>query len=236
MPKTTKHQKLIIVIVGVLALEFGFSLVAGWNWINLNGGAITALATIAIAIFTYTLWKTNSGQLEIIKKQTDAMIAAESPHLFLGGLKLVKYDGSEGDSIEDPVSGSVDGYIRPLVLVKNGGRSPMRISKTSINWYLGKDLPNSPTYKRIGGSIILLEPSKDTWLIDLGCGFELGDSQIEKIQKGKAYLWIFGFVSHLNHLTNETITLGFVGRWDPHAGQFIGQGPQQYTYERRSAE
>lgn len=68
--------------------------------LNENSGALTAVGTFIVALFTLTLWLASDKQGRLTEKiartserQTEAAIAAASPRLYFLDSKLVRYDG-----------------------------------------------------------------------------------------------------------------------------------------------
>ena len=87
--------------------------------------ATVALSIIAVFQFFAFTWQGVHLRrtVAITRRQTDATINAKSPRLLFLGSKFVRYESADGPPIEDPISGSPYGFIRPILLIKNGGRT-----------------------------------------------------------------------------------------------------------------
>jgi hypothetical protein len=210
--------------------------------IDSNRDVAIAIGIIIIAIFagaTLLVASTQSPSTEssaesierINERQAEAIIAADSPRLFFISFKFARYDGPDGPVVEDPISGSPNGFLRPLVCVRNGGRSPMPVTKLCMDWMVTDQLPPSPEFRRASDTSYVIEQDQTIWLFDPASGFELTDDQLAQVQAGTAHLWLYGFVSHLDHLS-ETIENGFVMRWNSVESCLDLDGPEDYFYEK----
>lgn len=135
--------------------------------------------------------------------------------------------------LEDPISGSPFGYLRPLVFVQNGGNTGMPVARICFDWSVSAVLPVRPTYRHIVGTTWLIPKDQPIWLYDPTAGFELNETQIGDIQHGRAHLWFYGFVAYRNQI-GDTIEHGFVFRWNSLSAHFEPGGPQAYAYEKRT--
>jgi len=208
-----------------------------------DGEAITAFFTLVLSISTIALWwstrrlwRVTESMADSGLRQGNAAIAAQSPRLIFSGLKLVRYLDKVGWVEQgDRIDGSPYGFLRPLVCISNVGLPVMSVNQFCINWIITKEPPLTPSYTKIITAAQHLDNKVSLWLIDRASDcFELTDAEITGIQNGDAFFWMYGWVSFVNHLTNEIVTHGFIGRYDPHAAAFFLQGPAAYTFEKRA--
>jgi hypothetical protein len=205
---------------------------ADWWLIKLTA-ALAIIGTLQLVVFGWQGIQL-ARTVTVSKRKTTATINAESPRLLYLGCKLVRYDGVDGPGIEDPISGSPYGIIRPVFMIKNGGRTLLTINQMCVEWLVERALPERPRYANTVGVAMHLEQSAQNWLIDENSHIELSDGEIEKIQLGEAHLWVYGFFNYINHLTDEMITVGFGARWNSHAALFVEQAPPPYVYATRA--
>src|SRR5206468_1190438 len=121
-------------------------------------GAITALATAAIAWFTWTLWRSNEKMWAVTKVAADAAdrSARAAIGIELPIIQIVPDGIGWGDTLEDGIQRhycSVGQFT-----FKNVGRTKAFPTEFRCGWTLGATLPSEPIYqylKTFGiGSII----------------------------------------------------------------------------------
>ncbi|MBZ9706929.1 hypothetical protein LB543_09375 [Mesorhizobium sp. ESP7-2] len=218
-----------------------------------NDGLITALATIVIAAFTGTLWKSTRDlglagdkQLRIARKAANAakisaeaardtvnaMIAAERPRVRLCKLTFSRFMGDADDPTKTPVI---------TARFKNYGRSTAIILGGSFDRKMVGTLPEEPDYI----SPAFVQPGKT-----LAPGEEFDFPEMVFYDFGQyrnidtpdvvftTWLYVYGFVSYLDHLGQER-KHGFAAFFmPPKVISHVPQGEQfahlnlpKYTYD-----
>jgi hypothetical protein len=165
-------------------------------------------------------------------RQANAMVALESPLPSVIEMKLVGY-ANDTDTVGniDPVpNGMPPNFCRPLVLLRNLGRTHMHLQAFCCDWLVSRNLPGEPPYQRIiplNGA--LPGNSPPLWFVDLTNVIRLVDEERRAIQSGEMYLWVFGFISHLNFMRERSV-IGYMARWDTSRG-FVREPNQRYEYQ-----
>lgn len=174
-------------------------------------GIITALATIAIAMFTWTLWQSSEKMWEVTKLNADAAdrsaraaIALQSPII----------------RIEPEGVGFEDGRIKEIayeeclvdgVMLSNLGPTQAFPIEILYGFAVGEVLPEKPIYRYIGkfppNFILNAEPRRQR----LDLGFPLETGQRAKILGGN-YLWFFCTLIY-DDFMGERHAHGFCWRW-----------------------
>jgi hypothetical protein len=167
------------------------------------------------------------------ERQTNAWIAAEAPRLHFLDFKLVRYNPDGTDEAER-ITDAPHRVIRPLVLIRNGGRKDMGLIGYSIDWTVTKELSSPPIYQNTLGGTIFIPREDQIWLMDLLRYMNLADDDLVNIERGEAYLWFYGFITYLNDITDEIVQRGYVAQWNASSSAFHAQGPKDYAYEKRS--
>jgi hypothetical protein len=109
-PYSALHERGPIFRATIMKLRTRLSLnVAGaGNFADTNQGAITALATGLLAIFTFTLWRSTSRLWKASIEQTTiakrALFDVERPHFFLENLKMHDFYFSQAEHDPPPRS------------------------------------------------------------------------------------------------------------------------------------
>jgi hypothetical protein len=187
--------------------------------LNYYGVAITALATIAIAAFTLTLWRSSRSQLVQLTRSVDAAVAVDLPFIFIGTIEILtpSYIPIVGPSTYDSV---VTKCVPPddsqlSVTFRNYGRTPARAEKLSITWKITQELPlDGPQYPSSSlltsadivasnGGILTGEAFRRT--------LKLSDDEKSTMLVGDAVLWVYGMLQYRDFL-NGTHTCRFCAR------------------------
>jgi hypothetical protein len=162
-----------------------FALLKIAHFLDAIGSALTALATIAIAGFTYTLWKATVGIASDAKASTEAQSA--DTHILQRA-----YIAVEGNGISPLAVNSV-----AHINVKNVGNLPAK----NVRWFIeaetdgdGRraDFPIDEA-KFYGNNAL---PPGTNMLRSQN--FVLTDEIIEKISKGKLVIYVWGKICYLD--------------------------------------
>jgi hypothetical protein len=204
-------------------------------------GAISVLATLAIAAFTgrlwYStekLWKATSIVANAALRQANAAVAVESPIPTVLQIKLVEYrDERDRVGIGDHVvPGVLPNMLRALVLIRNTGRTEMFFESFCLDWIVSDTLPIAPPYERVrpleGALPGLPGRSPQIWLVNFEDIFIPTPQQHAVIADGTQFLWVFGYISYLNFMRDRSV-IGFLGRWDIAEG-FVREPNPRYEY------
>jgi hypothetical protein len=208
------------------------------RFIEDHHNAVIALSTLAIAVFTWTLWKATESVSSVTSvaanaalRQANVMMAAESPMPLVIGFKLVQYSQIPGETvIADPLPlGPILANCRILFCVENKGRTPARMIELCIEKFAGLALPDQPNYTHITPWPLVLEKGP-IWI--------RGDDQhivITAADVGAALaaygaagaFWVFGYFAYRD-LLNERIEHKFLARWDQAFG-FVPENRPRYA-------
>jgi len=196
---------------------------------------LIVLATIAIAAFTYTLWRATSGLFKMAEKQSTDMakslaiaqksadaaerqskaaIAVELPILRIIDLKLAEFDRA-GTAIEgnDPVpGGNLHGLYKILFCYKNVGRTIATVEKVVVDYKVTQFLPEQPQYQdaKLVWLPFDIEPQASSWF-PWPDTLDLSQEERLSINTRTAVLWIYGFVRYTDFMgdAHESRFLGF---------------------------
>jgi hypothetical protein len=134
------------------------------RFIDRHDASITALATIIIAAFTFTLWHSTEKMWTVTKLNVEALIDAERAHLYA----VIKTDNLFAAlRAASPIVQAEDGATvspRPYLefAIKNLGRSPAIMEK--IGWSLVQRQPGIRTWEYSIGPIAnpVIDGGKET--------------------------------------------------------------------------
>lgn len=186
------------------AYEFApFICVKIFNALNDYGAVITALATIAIALFTYTLWASSEKMWRATEKSAaaaeqaaQAAIGVELPRLFATKIEFAHIK---------------DSFVKIAITITNYGRTPAFVTHESAEFLKGQ-LPRDPKYL-------------NTLTVEHGTVIEGGDSRT-LIACGRDHhsvldratvitptilVWVYGRIWYRDFLNNPH-ELGFCSR------------------------
>lgn len=207
-------------------------------------------STIAIAVFTGTLYRATSGlldaaerqkadmreSLEIARKSSDAAslqartaIAERMPVVAWVGQKLVEFN-TEGVAIRDPAAPGVPPPIfRPVMTIRNTGPTRVYFHQFGLRCEVREQLPPDPFYDGMAllGALVLAEHDQS---FASGEPVILSEAQIQEIGHGATKLWVYGFLTY-NDFLDEAHQIGFCFRWDTAAG-LVNDGPPAYNFHR----
>jgi hypothetical protein len=208
-----------------------------------NNGAIVALATLMVGVFTFTLWRSNSRLWKASIEQTAiakrALLDVERPHFFLENLKMHDFYFSQAAPDQSPVPSSVFPSITYDIV--NRGNSPGWIVVVTMSFMATKELPSPPEYGppipiRRGYPIVQNDKISLTQLF--GPDRELTGDQRNRVILGEIDLIVFGCIEYediFRALSRETHKNGFCWRYVPGLGiepgdRFDAIGPDAYWY------
>lgn len=204
------------------------------EFIERHEGAITALATIAIAAFTGTLWFATKKMMEggerqivvagdaakAVKKSADAMIAIERPRVIISKTAI-------HETIDEEL-----GY--PILICqyryKNFGKSPAIMENYSINLAILPALPEHPECAVHLSSRNILRQDQET--TDLLISTSSRDANlVSKIGEGYS-VYLFGFFRYRD-VFDAVIITGFCERINWVTGEYALAGGTAYNYDKR---
>jgi hypothetical protein len=168
-------------------------LVCEGAFIDENNGTLTALATIAIAGFTLTLWRTTNQQAKLttdaIKLARDEFNATHRPKIRIKHVWL-KSDIWQGKEM-----------IVGIVIV-NSGIGTARIGQCNIAtivWHSGRELPPNPDFSS-GKGFVPAAPIMQSGITfdftDVSTGTTLSDADNVSLREGKKRLYCYGGVEY----------------------------------------
>lgn len=164
------------------------------NFLQKYSGAISAAATLLIAIFTGTLWRSTGRLWKMTKTSVDAVRQAERAYVKMShtapAFDLVKTIGQGGLTVE----------------IKNSGRTPATVTDVllQVNWFGEENpAPNEPEYRidarRISVGFFLVAQESSFHEIRLHIPNE-GDGD---------ELWLYGYVDYVDEF-NQHHRAGYV--------------------------
>ncbi len=229
------------------------------KFINDNGSSITALSTIFIAIFTYTLFRATSGLLDAAEqqradtreslaiarqtadaatRQSKASVAVELPIVRIVDAKLIEVDENRQAVVgegKDPVpSGNLPSKYNIVFLCRNSGRTIANVHRMAVDYAVTPNLPPIPNYDRGWHNLhrFDIEQMSEQWIRWWLNPVELSEAQQEMLVHN--HLWIYGYLEFTDFM-DEIHTSRFVGRWDSIIGArangilFNFGGTEEYT-------
>lgn len=204
------------------------------HFLDAGAAVISALATIAIGGFTYTLWrstdklwKAGEDQLEATKRaakaaEKSALVAErtlndiERPYIFAE---------ITGGTLPDP-----DTVVLPEInfTLTNYGRTPAVLKRSCDQILVVTELPPEPPYSTIreGEMIIGAGDSKPFTRTITFRG-----SEIHQIRGGEATLFLFGYVIY-EDVFDRIHTKGFGFRFGRNLKSFNVAGGDAYNYSK----
>lgn len=221
-----------------------------WNklWTDPNATFAGAVALFTLALVCVGVYQGIQLQrtVEATKtaanaalRQAKATVALESPIPEIVEIKLVEYADTQdrigkGDHI---IPGPLPELCRPLVHLRNIGRTYIYFERFCCDWIISESLPQQPVYRRIRTFLGALPPNMQmsdqvTWFVDYEDLIILTEVQRNAIRNKTQFLWIFGYFSYYNFLGDRNVA-GFLGRWDVDHG--LSREPnQQYEYRSQN--
>jgi len=219
----------------------------------INPVTLGAAATVAIAVFTYTLYGATKGLVEAAKiqsadmkqsiaatemaakaakQQADAMVAVEGPIAAVAQLKLLAYENEHSSiPVTDPVPGGVPPpFCRVAILLQNRGRTEMTIHSVFCDWVVTPTIEEAPEYhfeERWNGAI-----TKETsaWFVSQNT-VRLNQIDAETIDNFGQFLWVYGKIVYSDFM-GDRYEVGYIARWTTGQG-FIRDPLANYEYKRK---
>lgn len=222
-----------------------------------NSPALTVLATLIIAYFTYTLWDATHGLRKLATKQAEDMqtslrIAAVSARATQKAARAADISAQAAVLIDLPIlhiermtttipwEDDVREFLRcfvPVIDIKNYGRSPAFVNEVLINTTVGEALPDTPIYTR-------LRYYQEEFVVDSGIvrpfdetiifgEIVLPKEQLIDLVEESSTLFIYGYVLYRD-LWGVAYKHGFIYAWVFGSNRFLV--PQCYTtyrYQRK---
>jgi len=170
------------------------------EWLETHDGAITALATIAIAAFTYTLYRSTeklwkAGEQQIALAQT----SAETTRRVLDHTRTVERAYVKISHVEPGLVFATDGTVRVTVQVKNFGRTPANVTDLILTPFVVRPrmaLPEKPIYEVTQGY-----PSARAFLVANDRIFTHAAFPLPEFQQvllGQLTLYLLGYVDYVD--------------------------------------
>jgi len=189
-----------------------------------NGGAITAFASVAIGVFTLTLWRATNKlweagekQSKILLKSADAVIAAErarfhvviQSHNLLSFISLATMYDNSGQM---PTRGDISIHCH----FTNYGRGPGLIREISYGMHLSELPPEHAIYSVVRQAPReYMVPSLGTterYICESTQMFDSLQSAID-IRSGRLLVWFFGRFDYVDFVTNSPQVHRFLMRY-----------------------
>lgn len=200
-------------------------------------GAVTAIATIAISIFTYFLVRVTSKQARITKIAADAATTAAD---------AANRQATSMVAIELPIFVIEDVHIhegRPRgVEIKfgNHGRTPAIITADCLEIRVAQTLPIKPEYTTTGTFPLLRDQ-----IVEHGGSYSfvrkilLNDDEWNQIIKSDSLLRVYGYLDYLDFMKREHregYCIAFLPAMDRASLSWVRTGELGYTYSRYKTE
>lgn len=211
--------------------------ICAWSTIHRYRDSLTATATIFIALFTATLWRSTKNlwresrrasgiaaraarasmkAARAAENQTKAFIAIESPVVGLvqaHGIKLVEITGQRRDPVPP---GPIPNGALVVITASNVGRTAATVTGFSIHWDILKELPPNFTYRLVLRGIMLPKDGVQAFTI-YSDPVIITDEQRGMLSRREACLWVHGYLVYQN-LLKESVEVPFRQYWDESRG------------------
>ncbi len=218
---------------------------------GLTPEAWTAIGTIAVAGFTYTLWLTSrelgrltQASIDATEKIGNAAIAAELPILLVQEIELSEWVG-HGKVSSVVGSGAPPKRGKVKFIFHNYGRSVARLTSFCLQHYVAWELPPTPTYDDPIPlpNYLTIERDKALPLVPPDSqNIHISDGDMDRITEKSpdlARLWVYGYLG-FRDFRGKLHRTGFCYRW--HTSQigleigermgFHEEGPPEYIYNK----
>src|SRR5206468_8924858 len=152
-------------------------------WLDANNGAITATATVGIAVLTFFYVRYSHRQWDVMRSQLDAMVMTEGAILTTGKV--------EGDV--------ADGALRlPL---ENHGRIPSAKTRVTLRVIVGLPVMVDTGVQKFGGENMGVAPGiGEAAQVALPVSLKLEPDSLSKVSGGQLPLFISGVIEYENGL------------------------------------
>lgn len=183
------------------------------DWLGTNSDAVTALATIAIALFTWTLWRATTGLLKTANNQAadnlraikaseksakaakdsaDALKAIERARLFVRVEHIQRGELKRIDGIQE-------GPNEIRVIVINEGKSLATITK--FNWYMvaiddGEIKGKIAELESLQTSMIPVITIRGNDAVKRIFSFEINKSDVQMVDISTAHYYCLGYIRY----------------------------------------
>lgn len=221
---------------GVLALAIYADVIA--KIFGEYGNAITALGTVAVAVFTGTLWLTTSRTLAVMKRQADQLdvefVATHRPNLILRG---VGYHELSGPAAVSPVA------VVKFFIANNGSSDAMIVEAHATLWphFVGAPRPAIPPYtddmEDVLGGVTIRDGQSIPYTFTPGNQREVLDRvQLLKVADADSAfgLRLIGYVVYVDAAKDEDqgrYRMAFCRDYDRLSGRFIPEADPDPDYE-----
>jgi len=235
------------------------------RFLNYNAGAIAAIASVFVALFTWTLWRSTHllwevgreqhnaamRQLAVATMSAEAAIGVEMPRMILTDVHMPTLLESPRKSLATD---------RLDISFKNHGRTSAELVAECFEWrvLVPEQLPSAPEYRE--GNIrpadlgTVVEAQADYTMMSPISGLYSGrgenlrhilDVEIDAVMAGTASLWVYGYIVYRDFLS-WTHQVGFCTRLEIRRARqdermimmmrFVQGGPPACTYQIRHSE
>jgi hypothetical protein len=205
------------------------------EFLERHDGAITAIATIAIAAFTGTLWyatkkmmEGGESQMAIAREaaeaakisadaamlQAKAAIAAQLPVIELREYNLFSMKNME-TNVGDHINGgfSIPEFCKFSLKIFNVGKTIARPIFYSTRWQVAHILPEQPEYTEFypfaPGTIIRPDDAGSQFI---AFNFQLSENDREDIKCQNKFLWVYGCIKYHDFM-GDLHHQGFCAKW-----------------------
>ncbi len=205
-PYRALHERSAIIGITIVGLRtrIGLNVACAGNFADSNQGAITALATALLAIFTFTLWRSTSRLWKVSIEHADiakrALLDVERPHVLIEDIQMHGFQITAARREEYRVAGLLSPSIFPRVTfsIRNHGKSPAWVISEVTRFIMIKQLPVLPQYYRpIGlGRRYVIPPGGKLYG---ECRFETNEiSDVDRLRivKDETRLFVYGYVDY----------------------------------------
>ena len=243
------HHQSEYSVRGRFAASGGYADCLG-QYLQQNNGAVTAIATVVMAVFSGLLWATTKSlwveakdasltaqkAAAAAEKSANAALGVELPRFVAANIHFFVRDINVDDGVHSC-------EVRATFL--NHGRTEAVITQECLVWKLDSALSPKPRYPI--HSVTKIDFGKvvgATQPVVMSCVFSVAAPVVEAIKTGQTILWVYGFIEYRDFLQKRHRT-GFVGGFVPPAqawaidtpvGTFAQEGPPSYTYNQYEVE
>jgi hypothetical protein len=197
------------------------------------------LATAVLGYFGFQQSRDMKASIAVAAKAANAAemnaklaVAAELPEIIVNRIFVRPFD----ELTESPRSYPADNS-KLIIDLHNVGRSRATIEKVCFESVIALDLPEDPPYVHILPVDTLLKADDSFEFTVRNFSLSLGPEELNFVNAGYGYLWLYGFVRYRDHHLRSITTVGFCARWHTgcHDGPDPGyyqEGPSTYIYKR----
>jgi hypothetical protein len=206
-PYRALHQRSAIIGTAIVGLRtrINLNIACAGNFADTNQGAITALATVFLALFTFTLWRSTTRLWKVSIEHVDiakrGLVDVERPHVLIENVRMGGFRMTEEERREHAATGNFRPSVFPTIFfdIKNHGKSPAWVIAEVVRFMPAIALPLPPEYgapTRLVRGYAISPDEKVYGECRLEPTPELTDDSRIQIVSGEMNLFVYGYVEY----------------------------------------